>query len=140
MTLFDSYFPYRFPLMLDTNISPSLQSKGRNGSYLRINMSSTDEALVVTAELPGVEKESIDVSFEGDYLNISGERTPETIHPHGDTTTTQYEEIVTGSYSRSVQIPPTVNKDAVTATYTNGMLQLTLPLKEEVKPKQIAIT
>ena len=106
MTLFDSYFPYRFPMMLDTNISPLFQSKGESGSYPRINMSSTDTALIVTAELPGVEKENIVVSFDGDYLSISGERTPETMYPKGGTCITQYEEIVIGSYSRSVQIPP----------------------------------
>lgn len=134
-SIFDSHFPFPFPMLLES--SPSTLRKlarSSKGNYPRINMSNIDGALLVTAELPGLSREDIEVTFDGDYLVISGERTLE------KDVDTQYAEITSGSYSRSIQIPPTVNKDAVSATYKDGMLRLTLPLKEEVKPKQIEIT
>jgi HSP20 family protein len=79
----------------------------------------------VRAELPGVNREAINVEMVDGYLNISASRK-------------QGEESF--SLSRSVAIPEAVQADKVSAAYENGVLTVTLPKQEQAKPRKIAIT
>jgi HSP20 family protein len=79
----------------------------------------------VRAELPGVNREAINVEMVDGYLNISASRK-------------QGEESF--SLNRSVAIPETVQADKVAAAYENGVLTVTLPKQEQAKPRKIAIT
>ena len=95
-----------------------------------------DEA-VVTAEIPGVDTDKIDISVVGDTLTLKGTRQLDEL-PEGQAFTRQ--ERLAGDFYRKVQLPFRVDPDKVTATYTNGVLRVDLPRLEADKPKQIAVT
>jgi HSP20 family protein len=94
------------------------------------------DKFIVRAELPGMKKEEIDVSVVGDTLTISGERKAETEVKDED----YYRcELCYGKFSRSVGLPTAVNATKVDASYENGILEITLPKVEAVKPKRITV-
>jgi HSP20 family protein len=92
--------------------------------------------LVLKAELPGVKKEDIDLKVENNVLTIRGERKQE-VGAKEDA----YHRIERsyGSFARSFTIPSTVNAEGVKAEYKDGVLSVTLPAREEAKPRQVQI-
>jgi HSP20 family protein len=91
---------------------------------------------VVKMELPGMEKDQIDISFHNGMLSISGERKTET---KDDKAETYRSERFFGRFQRSITLPTLVDGDKVNASYKDGILTVTLPKAEEAKPKQITI-
>jgi len=109
----------------------------RTTGFPAINVwSSKDEGVLVTAELPGIDPSDIDISVTADTLTISGARQREKLPE-----STQYhrQERVFGEFSRTFQLPYTVNREKVEATVKNGILHVTLPRAEAEKPKQITV-
>jgi HSP20 family protein len=101
-----------------------------------VEMYEKADKFIVRAELPGMKKEEIDVSVVGDTLTISGERKAETEVKDED----YYRcELCYGKFSRSVGLPTAVNATKVDASYENGILEITLPKVEAVKPKRITV-
>lgn len=94
------------------------------------------DALHVTVELPGVDKEDIHVSVENNVLTLTGERK---VAQDVKEESFQWRERVYGTFRRSFSLPRTVDRDHIKARYDNGLLQLELPQKPETKPKQITI-
>lgn len=86
----------------------------------------------VRAELPGLDRSDINVEMVEDYLTISGTR------KSGKKDNGQGEESF--SFSRSVTIPEHVQADKVSASYENGVLTVTLPKREEAKPRKVQVT
>lgn len=103
---------------------------------LALDVLETEEGYTVTASLPGVNPENIDISLENDVLTIKaeseGEEAPEKGRYH-------LRERRYGSFGRSLRFPVAVNGNAVVANYEHGVLTLTIPKAEEVKPKRITI-
>ena len=95
------------------------------------------ENFVVKAELPGMKKEDIEVSFHDGSLSISGERQSET--KHADVEVYRAERFF-GRFQRSVTLPAPVAVDKVKAAYKDGILTITLPKTEEAKPKHIDVS
>jgi HSP20 family protein len=95
-----------------------------------------DDALVVKAALPGVRPDEVDISVTGDVLTIKGETKSEE-----ETKDDNYHrrELRYGAFSRSIALPTRVNHEKAEATFENGILTITLPKAEEVKPKSIKI-
>ncbi len=103
---------------------------------LPIDMYQTENEVVVKAAVPGFKPEEIDISITGDTLTIKGE------HKEGNQVKEEdyfYRECRFGAFSRSLTIPVKVKTDKAEAVFENGMLTLTLPKAEEVKPKQIKV-
>ena len=96
----------------------------------------TDDALVVKGALPGVRPEEVDISVTGDVLTIKGETKSEEETKDGNY---HRRELRYGSFARSVPLPTRVNHEKAEATFENGILTVTLPKAEEVKPKSIKI-
>jgi HSP20 family protein len=92
--------------------------------------------LVLKADLPDLKRDAIKVTFENDVLSIEGERaaTPE-IAPE------QYHRLerAYGSFKRSFTLPSTVDGSRVSAAYLDGVLTVTLPRREESRPRQIQV-
>jgi HSP20 family protein len=86
----------------------------------------------VRAELPGVSRDEINVEMVEDYLTISASRKTPSTKEDG-----QVEQSF--SFTRSVTIPEQVQADKVTAAYENGVLTVTLPKREETKPKKVTV-
>jgi HSP20 family protein len=101
-----------------------------------MNVWTNEEGVVVTAELPGVEPDEIDVSVVGDTLTLTGSRRPfelkegEKYHRR---------ERGFGRFTRTFQLPFQVEADQVEAIFEKGVLHISLPRAEVDKPKKIAI-
>ena len=101
-----------------------------------IDMYQTDEDVVVKATLPGVKAEDVDISVTGETLTIHGEYKQE-----NEQKNTRYHirEQRSGSFERSLLLPTDVKADKAKADFENGILTITMPIAEEVKPKSITI-
>ena len=102
----------------------------------RADVHESDNAFVVQLDLPGVEKDNVKVKFEDDTLVVSGERKYES---SVDEKNFHRVERVYGSFTRSIAIPRDVDSEKISASFKNGVLEITLPKTEEVKPKEIEI-
>jgi len=92
--------------------------------------------LIIRAEVPGIERDAIDVKLEDNTLILSGERVRET---EGDDTQAFRRERVYGSFVRSFSLPKTVDATRITAKYKDGVLEISIPKAEEAKPRKIDI-
>ena len=101
-----------------------------------IDVAETEEEIVVTAELPGIKQEEVDITIADDVLTLKGEKKEEK-----EVKKKNYHRIERsyGSFQRSVGLPVGVQADKAKATYKNGVLSITVPKAEEAKPKQIKI-
>ena len=105
-------------------------------SYPAINTWANEDGLFVSAEMPGVSTQDVDISVTGNTLVITGERgsdeIPENAHIHR-------KERGFGKFSRSIQLPFSVDSEKVEASFKDGVLNIVLPQVEAEKPKKIAI-
>jgi len=92
---------------------------------------------IVKAELPGLKKEDIEVSFHDGGLSISGERKSETKHEDAEV---YRAERFFGRFQRTVTLPAPVAVDKAKASYQDGVLTVTLPKTEEARPKHIDVS
>jgi len=100
------------------------------------DMYETKDELVIKADLPGMSDKDVQVSITGDLLSLKGKRVEsEVVQPE------QYfrAERWTGPVERTFQLPIPVQTDKVRASYRDGVLTVTLPKVEAVKPKEIKI-
>jgi len=96
----------------------------------------TEQALVVKVDLPDVEAKDLDIRVENNILTIRGERNFESKVSESNYLRV---ERTFGSFARSFALANTVNAEAIKADYNNGVLTLTIPKREEAKPKQIKV-
>ena len=102
-----------------------------------IDVHETADNLVVTASLPGMKADDVEITMTGQTLTLRGE------FKAGDEITRDqylYRERRFGSFSRTVQLPVRVQGDQAQASFVDGVLTLTIPKAEEVKPRQIRIS
>jgi len=92
--------------------------------------------LTLSFEIPGIRDKDVDVSITDDLLSVRGERRFE--REVKDESYHRLERVY-GKFERNVQLPMPVQSDKVKAVYRDGVLEITLPKAEEVKPKQIKI-
>ena len=91
---------------------------------------------MIKAELPDMTREDIDVTVDKGTLTIKGEK-----KVAADVKEEQFHRVERryGTFSRSFSLPPTVDATRVSADYRNGVLTITLPMREESKPRQIKV-
>lgn len=94
------------------------------------------DRLLVKADLPGMKKDEIEITLNGDTLTISGEKKRESEQKDDNT---YRSERYYGKFSRSLVLPSTVDANKIDAVYKDGVLSLTIPKSEEARPKQIKI-
>ena len=114
-----------------------LTRRTRAGGFPAINVWTNDaEGAVLTTELPGISPEAVDISVTGDTLTISGcckpDEAPESAQYHR-------RERSRGDFSRTVQLPYTLDPDKVEARVEKGVLTVVLPRAEAEKPRQIVV-
>lgn len=102
-----------------------------SGSEFPVDLYEDKDHTYVRAELPGLNREDISVEMVDDYLTISGTR---------KTPAADGQEEQSFAFSRSVSIPEEVQADKVSAAYENGVLTVTLPKREEAKPRKISVS
>src|SRR6202047_2389063 len=101
-----------------------------------VDIYETEHELVVKADLPEVDAKELDVRVENNLLTIRGERKFEKKVNEDNYLRV---ERAYGSFSRSFSLANTVNAEAIKADYQNGVLTLSIPKREEAKPKQIKV-
>ena len=136
--------PFRGATALEDQVnrlfSDVFERKGEESSLTAwapsVDIYETEHELVVKADLPEVDPKDLDIRVENNILTIRGER--------------QFEKNVNeenylrverayGSFARSFSLANTVNSEAIKADYQNGVLTLSIPKREEAKPKQIKV-
>jgi HSP20 family protein len=102
-----------------------------------LDLYQSNDNVVAVVELPGMRKEDIELSLHDGTLTISGERKRES-SSNGEKA--ERTERYIGRFRRSIALPTRVDAGKVSATYRDGILTVTLPKAEEVKPKQIQVS
>jgi len=105
-------------------------------AVLPVDVYETDDSVIVEASIPGVKPEDVDVSITGDTLTIKGE-----VKAERKVERENYirQERRYGSFCRAVTLPGGLEKDKAEADFQNGVLTITFPKSEEVKPKSIKV-
>ena len=116
---------WKYPLKTNSNWKPEIDIK------------ESDNLFQIKADIPGLTKKDIKVSLKGDQLTISGERKKisdnENDHYH-------YRERSIGKFKRSFNLPESINKDKIQASFKSGILSIELEKHEEIVPKEMEIS
>ncbi len=113
-----------------------LEDELKSGTWAPpVDVAEEKEKIIVRVEVPGMNEQDLKVSFEDGVLTVSGERQFERKEDRN------YHRIerTYGTFSRTFSLPRTVDQDAIAASYRDGILEITIPKREEAKPKQIQI-
>ncbi len=121
---------------------PFWSSFGRGGQLFTgwspaLDLYQSNDNVIAVVELPGMRKDDIEISLHDGTLTISGESKREGSSNGGNAERT---ERYIGRFRRSIALPTRVDASKVSATYSDGILTVTLPKAEEVKPKQIQVS
>jgi HSP20 family protein len=102
-----------------------------------VDISETKDNVIIKAEIPGLSKEDVKISMQDNMLTLTGEKKQEKEEKEAN-----YHRVERsyGAFSRSFALPTSVKSDKIKATYKDGVLFITLPKTEEVKPKEIPIS
>lgn len=135
--LFEEFFHGMGTLRPSWMMRPFAWAPEAGGFIPNVNLKETDEAYILSAELPGLSKEKLDISVTEDEVTLKGERKEmkeekgENWHRH---------ESAYGAFQRSIPLPGTVNANMAEAKMRDGILTLTLPKSEEAKKRGVKIT
>jgi HSP20 family protein len=143
-TLLNRWEPFRGAATLQEQVNRlfgnALEHSGEESNLTSwapaVDIYETEHELVVKADLPEVDPKELDIRVENNLLTIRGERKFEKKVNEDNYLRV---ERAYGSFSRSFSLANTVNAEAIKADYQNGVLTLTIPKREEAKPKQIKV-
>lgn len=112
----------------------NMQSKTalRNEFVPALNVNEMENSVIVEAELPGMNKENVEVFLDHGMLTIKGEKKKE--QEHSDSKRSYYESSF-GSFTRTVRLPYEIDKERVKADFNNGVLKIELAKSDEMKKK-----
>jgi HSP20 family protein len=115
---------------------PFAGGRGGTGNFPAVNIWTGEDNVLLTAEIPGVDPEKLEVTVKDNTVTIRGSREAEELK-EGESYLRQ--ERGAGTFVRSFALPFQVEEGKVSAQYQKGILQLTLPRAEEDKPKKITV-
>ncbi|HTX98861.1 MAG TPA: Hsp20/alpha crystallin family protein [Bacteroidota bacterium] len=101
-----------------------------------MNLVDEGREFIATLELPGVKKEAVKITKNGNALTISGERMRGSAPENGKWLRNESWE---GNFSRTLELPKGIDESGIAAELTNGVLRVVLPKAEAIKPREIAI-
>jgi HSP20 family protein len=101
-----------------------------------IEISETDKAIEISAEMPGLERKDVEITIEDDTLTIRGEKK---IEENQKDKNVQHSERAYGVFLRVLQLPPGIDLSSVQATMSNGVLKITIPKPAKPEPKKIEV-
>ena len=126
-----------FDEMLGNGFRRTAEERSLRGAWVpAINILEQDEAVLITADLPGLKPEDVEVTVDEGTLTIRGERKLEEA-TEGETyhrVERQY-----GAFERSFNLPTSIDSTKISARFTNGEMVLSLPKREESKPRTVKI-
>ncbi|MBI2816815.1 MAG: Hsp20/alpha crystallin family protein [Acidobacteria bacterium] len=101
-----------------------------------VDVYETNDAIVLKADLPNMKENDVDISVEGNTLTIKGERKRD---KEVEERNYYRVERYYGAFTRTFTLPPTVDHAKIEATFSRGVLKISLPKREESKPRQIKV-
>jgi len=104
---------------------------------LPLDVTTTRDALVVEAALPGVQPDDVEITIENGTLTITGTAAEDQLE---EGASQLVREIRRGAFSRSMTLPTGLEPDKAAATFEHGVLRLRIPKAEQVRPRQIRIS
>lgn len=129
--------PWNFNSFLQSFFNDDVQAeRGMNFFRPEVDMIEHGDSFELTLTLPGVKKSDISVDVKENTLRITGKREERKLN---EGSVWHQSEIVKGSFSRTFQLPKNVNKDKIEAKMEDGMLSISIPKGEEMKPKAIKV-
>ena len=119
--------------MISQAFNYPLQTENGSLSYSPLmNINEANNEYFVTMDLPGVEKKDVEIKVSDGFLTISGER--KIANQDSENNRVRY-EIAHGAFSRSFELSPEIVADKIKAKFKNGVLSITIPKAEEIKPE-----
>lgn len=113
------------------------RAASRNAWVPALDVRETESAFVVTVDLPGMEPEDVNVTFENGALTISGTRV---FTKEDDEETYHRIERSFGTFARSIRLPRTADTEKIEAAFQKGVLDVSIPKSEAAKPRTIEVT
>lgn len=112
-----------------------------NGAYWvpALDAWESEQAFIVSLDLPGVNADQVEITFERNTLTVSGTRDPVVKAPEKGELRVFFAERTAGAFSRSLRFPQYVDGDKIGATFDRGVLTITVPKAEAAKSRKIAI-
>ncbi|HSM58989.1 MAG TPA: Hsp20/alpha crystallin family protein [Candidatus Sulfomarinibacteraceae bacterium] len=107
-----------------------------SATFPPLNVWADEERVLLTAELPGVDPDDLDISIVGETLTLSGERPLE----QGNDVKYHRRERWHGNFSRTMEMPFRIDSENVEASFRNGILEIVLPRAAEDKPRRISVS
>jgi len=111
-------------------------SMSQNSWNPQIDIADDNDNFYINAEIPGIDKDDIKINIKGNTLTINGEKKAE---KESKGKNYYRSERVFGSFARTFELPEAIDREKISANYTNGILKLTVPKTEEAKPKEIEV-
>lgn len=121
---------------LTRGLLTSQTGSNRSPRFMPMDLCKIDDHYLLTADLPGVDPGSVDVDVDGGTLTISAHRTARS----DESAQWLANERFFGTYRRSLSLGDNVDVSAISATYENGVLTVTIPVAERAKPRKVEIT
>ena len=118
------------------NTSRTWDPSGQRGGHLPLDIYTTQDAIVIRAAVPCVNPDDVEITIEGSAVTIRGETKPDQV---ADGATWLVQEQRFGSFARTIDLGLPVQADKADAKFENGVLTLTIPKAEEIKPKIIKV-
>ena len=134
--------PFRDLLALQERLNRGFEANRQTGEEQlgtwapAVDIYETEKEIVLKADLPGMNLADVDISLNNNVLSVRGERKFEK-----DVKEDNYHRVerTYGNFVRTFTLPNTVNADQIEASYENGVLRITMPKREEARPKQIKV-
>ncbi len=125
-----------FDELLGNNVFESVNRVVSTGLWPKVDIEESDTGYTIRADLPGLDKKDVAITVENGTLRIEGEKKEENKKEEGRY---YHLERSYGKFSRTFALPENMDAQKISATMNNGVLVLTLPKGEEVKPKAIEV-
>jgi HSP20 family protein len=127
----------RLNRMFDDGVTSA--GEGRSAWMPAVNVEETRDALLLSAELPGMKQEDVEIELENNVLTLSGQKEESRTAGGEDDRRFHLWERRWGSFQRSFTLPRTVKADEISATYQDGVLQIHMPKAPEARGRRIEI-
>lgn len=122
--------------MFTSDVNCHIDNRIRNNTFPQVDIIELQDAYVIKAEIPGIDKNELNIIIDKGVLKIEGERKEEYKTENGKF---YHFERKQGKFSRSFALPEETDHDRIDAKMASGILELTIPKKEKAKPKSIEI-
>jgi HSP20 family protein len=126
-------------LAFDRELDRLVNRNGQRSFVPSVDVVERADAYLISAELPGVDASAVEISFENNTLTIRGTKTPWLQPQQNEEVRVYTAERLSGSFERAVRLPEYVEGDKIEASYSQGVLSITVPKAQAARARKIEI-